>query len=81
MAYQLQVIGTIAWVGDGTGQMSVPSAQSMRQTVAFATVPGNDAPTSGNITTACNTAATALAAIFNTTTNLGIIQGWATGNP
>lgn len=81
MAYQLQVKGTMAWVGDGTGAMFVPSAQAMNQMVSFATVPGGDAPTAANIVTACNTAATALAAIFNTSVNLGVIQGWASGSP
>lgn len=78
MAYVLRMSADIAWVGDGCGPMSVPSAQRLKEVVVPATpVPGADAPSSANITSACNTAAVALAALFNA--NLTQIQGFATG--
>jgi preprotein translocase subunit SecD len=58
--------------------MSVPSAQRLKETVTPAIpVPGGDAPSTANISAACTTGATALAALFNA--NIGQIQGFATG--
>jgi hypothetical protein len=77
----------VTWVGDGTGQMAVPGAQSL---TAAATsmlnnnslaivVPGGDSPTSANIQTACTSLGTALGTFFTTAANLATIQGWSTG--
>lgn len=79
MAYQITTKTTIAWVGDGTGQMSVPSAQALSVTTTSTQVPGNDTPSTGNITTATNAAAVAQATLLNA--QIGVIQGWASGNP
>lgn len=89
MAYQLYASNggvTLAWVPDGAGPMSMPSAQKITaagypgsnfQSPLVVTVPGGDSPTTGNITTACNSLATALATYFNA--SIGQIQGWSTG--
>ena len=79
MAYQLIIKSVeIAWVGDGAGAMSVPSAQALfAANLAPIQVPGGDAPTTGNITTACTTAGTNLATFFNA--SIAQIQGFATG--
>ena len=79
MAYQITTKTTIAWVGDGTGAMSVPSAQALSVIVTGTQVPGNDAPSTANITTATNAAAVSAAALLNA--QIGTIQGWASGNP
>lgn len=90
MAYQVFGSITIAWVGDGTGPMSVPSAQSMTANnlvLGIGTtnsggaiqVPGGDAPSTANVATACATLATNLAAALNV--NIAGIQGWASGSP
>ena len=81
---QLKVTGTLEWVGDGVGQMSVPIAQVLTEVVGgpggtAIVVPGGNSPSTGNISTACSTAATALAAAFNA--NITQIQGWVSGNP
>jgi hypothetical protein len=69
----------IAWVGDGAGAMSVPSAQRLKMVIPapYTQVPGGDAPSTANISAACLTASTALAALFNA--QIGQIQGFATG--
>ncbi len=77
----------ITWVGDGTNQMGVPGAQSLTAAVSSqlnnstlaVVVPGGDAPTSGNIQTACSTLGTNLGTFLTTPANLATIQGWATG--
>ena len=84
MAYQLLATFTVAWVGDGAGQMSVPGAQVLTQVMNQSTngviqIPGGDAPSTANITTACNSMATAAAAKLNA--NIAQIQGFASGNP
>lgn len=84
MAYQLYGSFTIAWVGDGCGQMSVPGSQIIEVVAApnlgnQTQVPGGDAPTTGNITTATTTLATTLAALLNA--KIGQIQGFASGSP
>jgi hypothetical protein len=73
---------SISWVGDGVGSLSVPSAQTLKVSIPRSQagqvpVPGGDAPSTANISTACTTAATALAAQLNA--NIGQIQGFATG--
>lgn len=82
MAYQLYGQFTIAWVGDGASAMSVPSAQVLTVNIApnlgsSQQVPGGDAPSTTNVSTACTNAATALAALLNA--KIGQIQGFATG--
>lgn len=90
MAYQVFGSITVAWVGDGSGPMSVPSAQSMTVNnlplgLGTATnggpvqVPGGDAPSTANIVTACASLATALSTALNV--NIAGIQGWASGSP
>lgn len=73
---------SISWVGDGVGPQSVPGAQTLKASIPHSQagvipVPGGDAPSTANISTACATAATALAAQLNA--NIGQIQGFATG--
>lgn len=82
MAYQLRYTVNIDWIPDGAGSMSVPSAQTL-QAIGQAefgnsiSVPGADAPTTGNISTACTALGTQLAAQLNA--SIAQIQGFATG--
>jgi hypothetical protein len=62
--------------------MSVASAQQIQASTLLVpgnavAVPGADAPTSANITTACATFGTNMAALLNA--NLAQIQGFASG--
>jgi hypothetical protein len=81
--YKIRWEATVFWVPDGAGAMSVNSAQSLTQTTKFGanggavSVPGADAPTTANITTACATVGANIAAALNA--NIGEIQGFATG--
>jgi len=79
MAYAVRAILDVYWIGDGTGQMSVPSAQKMRLIeTANVPVPGGDAPSQANFNTAITgTVTTDLEALI--AANLTAIQGWATG--
>lgn len=80
MAYVLKGSFTVCWVGDGTGPMGVPSAQQLKAVIPDLSpiqVPGGDAPSTSNISTACTNAATALAAALNA--SIGQIQGFASG--
>lgn len=83
MAYKIRWEATVFWVPDGAGAMSVNSAQSLTETTKFGgnggavLVPGGDAPSTANITTACTTVGTNIAAAFNA--NIGQIQGFASG--
>lgn len=83
MAYVINWSATIAWVGDGVGAMSVPSAQRLQQNSGFSAnggpvlVPGGDSPTTGNISTAATTVGTNIATALNN--NIAQIQGFATG--
>ena len=84
MAYQLVAKVTMEWIGEGTGPMTVPSAQSLfvgpvTQPVAGAV--GSTALTSAQLTTACTALGTAIAAQLETAANLALMQGWASGNP
>lgn len=84
MAYQIYGSFTIAWVGDGCGQMSMPSAQVLEVVAApnlgnQVQVPGGDAPSTANVSTASTTLATTLAALLNA--KIGQIQGFASGSP
>ena len=72
----------ISWVGDGAGPMSVASAQTLQAEVSYplgnvVQVPGGDAPSTGNVSTACTSVATAIAALLNA--NIAQIQGFASG--
>ncbi|HYM33417.1 MAG TPA: hypothetical protein VEU47_19110 [Candidatus Cybelea sp.] len=91
MAYQIRALVNIDWIGDGSGPMSVPGAQTLQVQVgnffgavtlggnsAPVQVPGADAPTTGNISTACTTLATQVAALLNA--KIGQIQGFASGS-
>ena len=79
---------TIAWAPDGAQSETVPMAQSMEASYdisgnaaqGFVLVPGGNAPSSGNIGTACTSIATALAAFLEAQPQLARIQGWATGS-
>ena len=79
MSYRLRYTANIDWIGDGSGAMEVSGAQtlSFSATQPVPYVPGADAPTSGNISTACTAMATDIAAQMNAV--LGRIQGFATG--
>ncbi len=80
MALQIRYSMSVCFVPDGAGPMSVPSAQV--KTVTQSTVivvPGGNSPTSANITTACNSAATDAAAQFNTAANLAQIDAFGSG--
>ncbi|HEY1858666.1 hypothetical protein [Acidocella sp.] len=83
MAYKLKFRASVVWVPDGAGAMSVNDAQTLTVTTDFGgsggavLVPGGNAPSTANIVTACNTAATNMAAAFNA--NIGQIQGFASG--
>lgn len=86
MAYILSGSFSIAWAGDGAGPMgAVPSAQVLtvsnlnNANGGYVQVPGGDAPTTGNVSTAATTLATNLAAALNA--QIGTIDGWASGNP
>jgi hypothetical protein len=85
MAYQLRWKVDIVWVGDGVNAMAVPSAQVLSVTqnsplgAGMIVVPGANAPTTGNISTACTTLGTNAAAALNG--NITQIQGFATGGP
>ena len=83
MAYQVVGSISIAWVPDGAGPMSVQSAQTLTVNTLFGgnggpvLVPGADAPSTANVSTACSTLATNLAAALNA--QIGRIQGFASG--
>lgn len=83
MAYQIVVTATVEWIGEGVGQMDVASAQSLEVFVTQPVTGGVQGAlvTSGNITSACASAGTAIGTLLSNTTNLPIIQGWQTGNP
>ncbi len=76
---------TITWAPDGAQEMTDPSAQSLEASYdaqgnaaqGFVIVPGGNAPTTGNILTACATLEAALALFLQQ--NIGAIQGWASG--
>lgn len=90
MAYSITCLVNISYVPDGAGPVSIPSMQTF--TVALGSgpwgtpgtgvydgiqVPGGNAPSTGNVSTACTNMATAVATQLNA--NIGTIQGWATG--
>jgi len=92
MAYLIRAQATIMWQGDGIGPMGLSgNAQALTVTVDYnpagaatatfaanpISVPGADAPTTGNISTACTNLGTALATLFNN--NISQIQGFSTG--
>lgn len=84
--YLMGMKATIYWAPDGAGPVTVPEAQSLEASVGdagcnasgtFVLVPGGNAPTTGNI----STAVTAAAALITTYMQAQIaqIQGWASG--
>lgn len=79
--YILKWTASVSWVGDGAGPMSVPSAQTLKiasgQYGGSVIVPGGDAPSGANLTAAGVTAGVNIGSGLNT--NLGQIQGFATG--
>jgi len=88
MTYVIDWEARIKWVGDGCGPMGVPSAQVLQVstllqpytgsgTLIPVPVPGGDAPSTANITTACTTVGTNMAAALNA--QISQIQGFATG--
>ena len=85
MAYVITWAATISWVGSGVGQMIPgPGAPKLTVNTTFGgnsgpvQVPGGDAPSTGNISTACTTMGTNAAAALNAA--IGQIQGWANGS-
>lgn len=82
MAYRLTGTVTVSYVGDGIGPMEVPGSPSLRfnNTTTIA-VPGANAPTSGNFTTALAALAADFAASIESAAQLAVIQSWATGGP
>jgi hypothetical protein len=83
MSYRINWTASIVWVGDGAGPMEVPSAQVLTVNqnstsgAGSVVVPGANAPSTANISTACTTVGTNMAAALNV--NIGQIQGFATG--
>ncbi len=89
--YVLAYYVDVSWVPDGPGSTfvgqaqanwpgagTVPNAQTMRlQGVQY--VPGKDAPTGGNFTTATTAMGTDISTQLNVATTLAQIQAWATG--
>jgi hypothetical protein len=77
----------IVWIGDGSGPMSVPSAQRLKLTqTAIVQVPGGDSPSAANFNTAIgvtsgNVIANSMASDLEAQVlaNLTRIQGFATG--
>lgn len=72
---------TVAWVPDGSGPEFVPSAQSLTVVVPPQILAGGNAPSTAQVSTGCTLVATLGALQLNTSTNNGIIDGWAAGNP
>jgi hypothetical protein len=94
MAIIIKGIVDVCWVPDGSGPEFVPSAQTLSVALGYGplgtqgtglssviVVPGGNAPSTGNVSTAMTAFATAIAALLNTTANNGTINGWAAGNP
>lgn len=89
MAYFLKWRLEVCWVGDGAGPMEVPGAQTkilnndqIGGTVnnsGYVVVPGADAPTGANFTTACTTVGTNMGTACNVAATLAQIQAFATG--
>jgi hypothetical protein len=95
MAFVLKYVFDIAWVPDGVGPMEVPSSAVLRffptannpagvslGSGAFAQgslIPGANAPTAANITTALNNAVTDMNAQIAAAGVLARIQAFATG--
>ena len=87
MAFGLRYSMDIVWIGDGSGPMSVPSAQRLKLTqTAIVQVPGGDSPTAANFNTAIgvtsgNVIANSMASDLEAQVlaNLTRIQGFSTG--
>lgn len=81
--YQLVARVTAEWIGEGAGPMTVPSAQSLfvLATQAVSGAVGSSALTSAEITSACTSLGSMVAGQLNSTSNLALMQGWASGNP
>jgi hypothetical protein len=81
--YQITVKATAEWIGEGTGVLSVPSAQSLAVTAtqAVSGAVGGSALTAAEITTACSSLGTLISTALNASPNLATMQGWASGNP
>ena len=77
------VIGKIslAFATDGAGPMFEPDAQVLTFSLPLTVVAGGNAPTTSQITTAIQAAATSVAGTFNLAVNNAIVEGWAAGNP
>ena len=92
MAYRLRLIAWFDWVPDGAGGAALGQLQGQNPglgTVGVAqsrryqqmeAVPGLDAPTAANFSTALTNGATDLNTQI-TAAELAILQGWATGLP
>lgn len=82
MSYRMTGNVTIGYVGDGTGAMEVMGSPSFRfSNTTTIVVPGGNAPTSGNMSTALTAFATDIGNQINAAAQLAVIQSWATGGP
>ncbi len=84
MAYRLTYTATIAWVGPGLGPMTLPNAQKLQlqnaangQNTAGAGAGGTI--NGADVTALTNAMAADIAAQLNAAANLGVINGWITG--
>lgn len=82
--YGLRNTLQIVWLGDGVGPQTVPESQSLKiftgappNNSSIVPVPGGNSPSQANFNTAIDTLAVAMKA--GVATNLGTVQGWATG--
>lgn len=89
MPYRLTYTAVVAWVGSGLSAMTVPNAQRLQLSEKTGTSPnGQNAFGAGaggtlngaDVTALTNAMAADIAAQMNLATNLGIINGWITGN-
>ena len=88
MAYIVVGDVTFAWVPDGAGPLTVPSAQSLSISIGAVpgvlgqanpiTVAGGDSPTSAQLIAAATAMGTALGNAL-TAAQIAAIQGWASG--
>lgn len=81
MAYAATVILQMAWIGDGVGPLSVPSAQSTEFTLPLTFMPGGDTVSTTNTNTLGTTLGTLIQTTLATTATQALLTGWATGNP
>lgn len=81
MAYRLRYSVNIDWIGDGTNAMVInsPTLNFQNGAGVSSQVPGGDAPSSGNLQTACTNMATDIGNQMIVASVLARIQAFATG--